>query len=169
MNAPRGEAIEHFVAKWQRREPEMAQAEVFCPPPLRMRYRAWGTLLHELREAAFELSDARVAEVKSQWWAEELLGLAEGRSRHPVTAPLAGLPADWPALVHAIVALPAMPARPGDTAAALARLQAISAAIAQAEARLFDAAPSPRDADAVAVHLLLHRLPEGLAADDQAG
>ena len=34
---------------------------------------------------------------------------------------------------------------------------------------LFDAAPGPRDADAVAVHLLLHRLPEGLAADDQAG
>lgn len=169
MNAPRGEAIEHFVAKWQRREPEMAQAEVFCPPPLRLRYRAWGTLLHELREAAFELSDARVAEVKSQWWAEELLGLAEGRSRHPVTAPLAGLPADWPALVHALVALPAMPARPGDTAAALARLQAMAAAIAQAEAQLFETAPGPRDADAVAVHLLLHRLPEGLAADDQAG
>ena len=81
-----------------------------------------GLLLHELREAAFELSDPRVAEVKSQWWAEELLGLGEGRSRHPVTAPLAGTPADWPALVHALVELPAMPSRPGDTAAALARL-----------------------------------------------
>lgn len=169
MNAPRGEAIEHFVAKWQRREPEMAQAEVFCPPALRPRYRAWGSLLHELREAAFELSDARVAEVKSQWWAEELLGLAEGRSRHPVTAPLAGTPADWPALVHALVELPATLVRPGDTAAALQRFDVLAAAIARTEAQLFDAAPGPRDADAVAVHLLLHRLPEGLAAEDQAG
>ncbi|WP_374603751.1 hypothetical protein [Arenimonas sp.] len=169
MSAPRGEAIEHFVAKWQRREPEMAQAEVFCPPALRPRYRAWGSLLHELRESAFELSDPRVAEVKTQWWAEELLGLAEGRSRHPVTAPLAGVPANWPALVHALVALPASDARPGDTGAALARFGALAAAIADTEARLFEHPAGGRDADAVAVHLLLHRLPEGLAADDQAG
>ncbi|KFL37634.1 hypothetical protein [Arenimonas donghaensis] len=169
MNSPRTDAIEHFVAKWQRREPEMAQAEVFCPPALRQRYRAWGALLHELREAAFELSDARVAEVKGQWWAEELLGLAEGRSRHPVTAPLREVTAPWQALVHALLALPQHDARPGDTPAALARLAPLAAAIAATEAGVFDARPAPQDADAVAVHLLLFRLPEGLASDDQAG
>lgn len=170
MNSPRTDAIEHFVAKWQRREPEMAQAEVFCPPALRQRYRAWGALLHELREAAFELSDARVAEIKSQWWAEELLGLAEGRSRHPVTAPLqAQADAPWQALVHALLALPQHDARPGDTGASLARLAPLAEAISMTEARLFDARPAPCDADAIAVHLLLFRLPEGLASEDQAG
>lgn len=169
MTRPGNDAIEHFVAKWQRREPEMAQAEVFCPPAHRQRYRAWGALLHELREAAFELSDARVAEVKSQWWAEELLGLAEGRSRHPVTAPLQTATAPWQALVHALLGLSQHQARPGDTPAALARLTPLAAAIAAIEARLFDAPQVPQDADAVAVHLLLFRLPEGLASDDQAG
>lgn len=168
MNATRTDAIEHFVAKWQRREPEMAQAEVFCPPALRPRYRAWGALLHELREAAFELSDARVAEVKGQWWAEELLGLAQGRSRHPVTAPLQRAPAPWPDLVHALLTLPQQDLRPGDTRAALARLTPLASAIASTEARLFDARPQAGDTTAVAVHLLLHRLPEGLAAQDQA-
>ena len=60
------DAIEHFVAKWHRREPEMALAEVFCPPEARARFRAWGALVHELREAAFELSDARVTAVKRE-------------------------------------------------------------------------------------------------------
>jgi len=169
VTGPGNDAIEHFVAKWQRREPEMAQAEVFCPPALRPRYRAWGALLHELREAAFELSDARVAEVKGQWWAEELLGLAEGRSRHPVTAPLQAADAPWQALVHALLGLPQHEARPGDTPAALARLAPLAAAIATIEASLFEVEPAPQDADAVAVHLLLFRLPEGLASDDQAG
>jgi len=169
VNTPRTDAIEHFVAKWQRREPEMAQAEVFCPPALRQRYRAWGALLNELRETAFELSDARVAEVKSQWWAEELLGLAQGRSRHPVTAELKDTDAPWPELVHALLSLPQQDTRPGDTAASLARLAPLASAIAGTEARLFDARQSAGDADAVAVHLLLFRLPEGLASEDQAG
>jgi hypothetical protein len=69
VNTLSADAIEHFVAKWHRREPEMALAEVFCAPEQRARFRAWGALVHELREAAFELSDARVTAVKSQWWA----------------------------------------------------------------------------------------------------
>lgn len=169
MNAPRNEAIDHFVAKWQRREPEMAQAEVFCPSALRPRYRAWGALLNELRETAFELSDARVAEVKSQWWAEELLGMAQGRSRHPVTAALKQADAPWPDLVHALLALPQQDTRPGDTGASLARLAPLANAIATTEARLFATRQAAQDAEAVAVHLLLFRLPEGLASEDQAG
>ena len=76
MSTLPADAIEHFVAKWHRREPEMALAEVFCAPEQRPRFRAWGALVHELREAAFELSDARVTAVKSQWWAEELVSVA---------------------------------------------------------------------------------------------
>jgi len=45
----------------------------------------------------------------------------------------------------------------------------LASAIAGTEARLFDARQAAGDADAVAVHLLLFRLPEGLASEDQAG
>lgn len=163
------EAIAHFVAKWHRREPEMQQAEVFCPPSLQPRFRAWGALLHELRESVFELSDPRVAQVKSQWWAEELAGLSAGRSRHPVTAPLAGLPADWTTLAGALLAqvVDESP-RPADADRALAQLLPLSSAIVAAEAAVFERGAGPRDAEALAVHLLAQRLPEGLLAEDQA-
>ncbi|MAL03759.1 MAG: hypothetical protein CL625_05725, partial [Arenimonas sp.] len=41
--------------------------------------------------------------------------------------------------------------------------------VADLESSLFDHPRGEEDDVAVAVHLLLHRLPEGLAADDQAG
>ena len=154
----------HFVDKWHRREPEMALAEVFCPPEQRPRFRAWGALLHELREATFELSDVRVTTAKSQWWAEELLLVARGAGRHPVCADLpSGLP--WAALARAVVEQAAFDARPADTAQALAQLGPLAEAIAAIEAGLHHAAPPVR---AVAVNLLLHRLPNGLVAEDQA-
>lgn len=168
MSAPGHEPIASYVAKWHRREPEMAQAEVFCPEPLRPRFRAWGALVHELREAAFEISEARVAEVKRQWWSEELLGVADGRARHPVTGPLRG-EADLAALARALVALGEHDGRPGDAAQARAQLRPLSQALAASEAGLFGQADTPEAADAVAVHLLLHRLPDGLLAEDQAG
>lgn len=168
MSKPAHEPIAQFVAKWQRREPEMAQAEPFCAPALRPRYRAWGALVHELREAAFELSDPRVSQVKGQWWAEELVGLAGGRARHPVTGPLAGLAADWAGLAQALLATTLEDSRPADAGQALARLQPLAQALARVEAAVFDAEAGAADERAIAVHLLLHRLPEGLAADDQA-
>lgn len=168
MSAATHEPIAQFVAKWHRREPEMAQAEVFCAPELRPRFRAWGALVHELREACFELSDPRVAQVKGQWWAEELAGLAAGRGRHPVTGPLAGTVADWTGLAQALLETALDDSRPGDARQAIARLEPLSAALARVESAVFDAPHSFEDARAVAVHLLLQRLPEGLAADDQA-
>lgn len=168
MSAPGHDPIASYVAKWHRREPEMAQAEVFCPPPLRPRFRAWGALLHELREASFEISEPRVAEVKRRWWAEELLGVTGGRSRHPVTGPL-NAATDLAPLAHALAALEVGDARPSDAAGARERLRPLASAVAEAEAGLFGAPAAPADAEAVAVHLLLHRLPEGLLAEDQAG
>src|SRR6476659_75647 len=95
MAAAESPALVAFVGKWLAREPEMAIAEVFCPPESKPLYRAWGGLLHELREAAFELSDARVTEVKTAWWAEELMGVGQGRHRHPLTEVLVGHAAPW--------------------------------------------------------------------------
>lgn len=162
------DAIEHFVAKWHRREPEMALAEVFCAPPARPRFRAWGALVHELREAAFELSDARVTAVKSQWWAEELVNLAQGRGRHPISAVLDARDVPWTALARALLEQAQLDARPADPAQALDQVMPLAVALAQAEAIVFEEAFTARSADALAVHLLLQRLPVGLAAEDQA-
>lgn len=168
MNAAAADGADHFVAKWHRREPEMALAEVFCPAPLRPRFRAWGALVHELREAAFELSDARVTAVKSQWWAEELLRLAQGKDRHPVSAHL-GLPLlPWSRLARGLLEVSESESRPADTAAALARMKPLAETLAVIEAGVFEAA-SAAPTPAIAVHLLLQRLPTGLASDDQGG
>jgi len=168
MSATAVDAIEHFVAKWHRREPEMVLAEVFCPPPLRPRFRAWGALVQELREAAFELSDARVTAVKSQWWAEELLRLAQGQGRHPISAEL-GLPGlPWPVLARGLLEQAQSEARPADVGAAIARMQPLAQALAVVEAGVFES-PDTGSVPALAVHLLLQRLPAGLAGDDQAG
>lgn len=161
---PAADPMAHFVEKWHRREPEMALAEVFCPPAHRVAFRAWGALLHELREATFELSDARVTAAKTQWWAEELLRLAHGAGRHPVCAALpAGLP--WAALARALLEQAAFDGRPSDTGEALSQLAPLAEAIATIEAGLHGA---PTASGAVAVHLLLQRLPRGLLDADQA-
>jgi len=168
VNTLPADAIEHFVAKWHRREPEMALAEVFCPPEARPRFRAWGALVHELREAAFELSDARVTAVKSQWWAEELVNLGQGRGRHPISAVLDVPSLPWTALARALLELAQFDARPADVAQALDQVKPLAQALANAEAALFGESPAPGSAEAITVHLLLQRLPAGLAAEDQA-
>lgn len=163
------DAIEHFVAKWHRREPEMALAEVFCAPEARARFRAWGALVHELREAAFELSDARVTAVKSQWWAEELVNLAQGSGRHPISAVLDAPALPWTALARALLEQAQFDARPADAAQAMDQVRPLARALAEVEAALFDTAPAVVDSTAaLSVHLLLQRLPAGLVAEDQA-
>ena len=101
---------DHFVAKWHRREPEMALVEVFCPPPLRPRFRAWGGLVTELREAVFELSDPRITAVKAPWWAEELLRMAQGQGRQ--RAAKAQRRQQAPRLQHKVVVAAAEAPRP---------------------------------------------------------
>lgn len=167
MNTAAVDAGAHFVAKWHRREPEMALAEVFVAPALRPRFRAWGALVHEMREAAFELSDARVTAVKCQWWAEELVNLSQGGGRHPLAPALAMPQLPWAALARALLEQAQFDARPGDLDEALAQLRPFAAALATVEGGLFDA-PAEGSIDAIAVHLLLQRLPAGLAAPDQA-
>lgn len=162
------DAIGHYVGKWQAREPEMRVASVFCPPPRRVRFLAWGALLHELREALFELSDARVTGVKCGWWAEELIGLDAGRHRHPLTEALTGTTAPWRELGRAVLTQAGDEARQADTAEAIAALLPLARTVIAVEAALFDAEASESSARALAVHWLWQRLPAGLAAEDRA-
>jgi len=165
-------AVAAFVAKWRTREPEMVYAEVFCARPLRARFATWGALLFELREAAFELSDTRLVEAKSAWWADELLRCAQGAPRHPLTqaiaAPRLAEPAlPWNGLAHGMLAMAhADASRPVDRDAALAAVAPLAEGIALVETALFDATMTGEASRLVAVHLLCERLRVGLAASD---
>lgn len=163
------EALPHFFAKWQAREPEMAIAEVFVPAADKPRFRAWGALLHELRETLFELSDTRVSDVKTAWWAEELIGIEQGRARHPLTAALAGTHAPWPVLGRALLEHGAGGPRASSADEALRSLLPAARAVVAVEAEVFSVVVDEGDAArALAVHWMLQRLPAGLAMEDQA-
>lgn len=162
----------HFVFKWQQREPEMQLAEVFCAAGDKPHFRAWGALLHELRETLFELSDARVSGVKIGWWAEELIGIGQGRQRHPLSAALLGSQASsgapWSELGRALLDRVAAEHHAADTEQAIAALQPMAAAVIAVESALFAAQASNEASRSLAIHWLLQRLPRGLASDDQA-
>jgi hypothetical protein len=162
------DALAPFVAKWLAREPEMLVAEVFCPASMRLRYRAWGALLHEIREALFELSDPRVTTTKSGWWAEELMGLEQGRSRHPLTSQWVNLSAPWTGLGRSLLEATQLELRPGSTDEAIESLLPAARATVSVEAAVFVATASDEGARAMAVHWLLSRLPSGLETEDRA-
>ena len=176
--AANASATTHFVDKWLRREPEMQLATVFCErvdaavdEPV-LRFQAWGALLHELREAVFELEDPGVAAAKRGWWAEELHQVAAGRPRHPLGEALATLPeakaAPWTGLALAVVG-GGGEGRAPDTAQAIAALQPLAEATLAVENALFRARNDDRGAaPALAVHWLLQRLPRGVGDEDAA-
>lgn len=172
----------------------MELARVFCPPPQRGLFDLWGALLHQLDEAAFELSDANVARTKLAWWGEELATMGSRTARHPLARALSGhdavreVPAhDWHALAHAAMLAAASEHAPADTAALLAQGAPFARASARVEAQVFAASPSgalvsagatPVDgalpepivtpsahADAIAVHQVLRRLEHSLGRD----
>ncbi len=150
--------VAHFVAKWRAREPEMAFAHVFCPRGLRERFAFWGALVHAWREAAFELSDARVTQAKCGWWADEALRCAQAAPRHPLTMALAMPTLPWSTLARGLLAMAGEePTRPVDREAALASVTPLSEAIAEMEAALFDAQLGDDARRAVAVNLLRER------------
>jgi hypothetical protein len=166
--SPPDDALAGFVGKWWQREPEMRIAANFCPAPARDVFDAWGALGHELHESAFERSDARVAEGKCGWWAEELIGWGERRHRHPLGRVLSQRDAPWAGLGRAWLAIAEAPDPAADAAGALAALDAPARALAAVEAALFGHAPDAAQARAIAVHALAQRLPHGLAAGDRA-
>jgi hypothetical protein len=162
------DACAHFVDKWLQREPEMQFAEVFCAAGDKARFRAWGALLHELRETLFELSDARVTGVKTGWWAEELMGLGQGRQRHPLSEALLGTQAPWSQLGRALLDHRPAEHRAANTGQAIAALEPTAAAIVAVESAIFGVTATTEASRSLAVHWLLQRLPQGLASEDQA-
>lgn len=146
----------------------MQFAEVFCRADGIGHFRAWGALLHELRETLFELSDARVTAVKTGWWAEELIGLGQGRQRHPLTAALLGVEAPWSALGRTLLERDLNELRAADTAQAVAILLPTAAAVVAVESAIFQSEGSADAERSLAVHWLLQRLPAGLEGDDRA-
>jgi hypothetical protein len=170
--------ISHFVEKWMRREPEMRIAEVFATRAddghafAQQRFQSWGALLHELREAVFELADPGVAAAKRGWWAEELQAIANGAARHPLGQALAPLPearaAPWTGLALAVVGSGGE-ARSADTAQAIAALLPLAQATIAVENAVFRARDdNGAGARALAIHWLLQRLPHGLGNEDGA-
>lgn len=168
MAAAESPALAAFVGKWLQREPEMAIAEAFVPPEHKPLHRAWGALLHELREAMFELSDARVTAIKTGWWAEELIGIGQGRHRHPLTEVLVDRTAPWSGLGRSLLELPDPDQRYGTTVEAIDSLMPLARTVIAVESALFAASASDDAARALVVHWLWQRLPQGLASGDQA-
>lgn len=174
MDANGADPRAHFVGKWRQREPDMELAEVFCPGEGKQRFQAWGALLHELRETLFELSDSHVTAAKTGWWAEEMIGVGQGRQRHPLTEVLlaaeaeasAGIP--WSQLGRALLDYDVDSPRADDTAHAVALLLPTASAVIAVEAAMFRAQASAEAARSLAVHWLLQRLLRGRNSADLA-
>jgi len=112
MSDAQSGAFASFEEKWLAANPEQAIVALFLPPDARLRSAAFGSLVHELEQAAFGLREDHVAEVKIQWWRQELLAAALGSSRHPLSAVLFADPqtakvaaADWTALCDGALAV----------------------------------------------------------------
>jgi len=161
--------LQHFISKWYAREPEMQFAEVFVPASEKLLFHVWGALLHELKHTLFELSDPHVTEIKTAWWADELQRLSNGQPRHPITEALPDITVPWASLSSALFSvIETSDTRSGNTEQAIANLLPFAVALTEIEDRLFDAkTASPNEL--FAVHCLLHRLPNGLSTEDQAG
>jgi hypothetical protein len=160
--------LQHFVAKWYTREPEMRWVEVFCAPSLKEIFQAWGALQHEIRHTLFELSDARVTEVKTHWWVEECQRMAAHNARHPVSLKLQAYPADWLGLAKTMLSVHDYTARASDSDEAIAQLMPLATALHAIETILFDSVHHAEAARSIAISMLLHRLPNGLATEDRA-
>ncbi len=169
MSESQHEGLQHFVSKWYAREPEMQFAEVFVPASDKLLFHVWGALLHELKHTLFELSDQHVTDIKTAWWADEFQRLSNGQPRHPLTQALLDISVPWTALASGLFGvIEASATRAGNTKQAIANLLPFAAALTEIEDRLFDAKRASHKS-VFAVHCLLHRLPHGLSAEDQAG
>lgn len=81
-------AFASFERKWLEANPEQATVAVFLAPDQRRRASAFGSLVHELEQAAFGVREPQVAAAKLDWWRQELIAGAAGKSRHPIAREL---------------------------------------------------------------------------------
>jgi hypothetical protein len=168
-DAARTEGVRAAFAKAQAREPMLASAPLFVPPAARAVFEAWVGVLAALRDAVFERSEARVATLKTAWWAEELEGVARGAARHPLTRTLVSRRGDWGRVADALHDVVPDPAPPTDGEAALGALAPLARAVVGLEASVFGLGDADEAmARALAVHWLRHRLEQGPEAPDHA-
>lgn len=83
-------AFASFERKWLEANPEQATVAVFLAPDERRRASAFGSLVHELEQAAFGVREPQAAAAKLDWWRQELIAGASGASRHPIARELFG-------------------------------------------------------------------------------
>lgn len=138
-----------FTEKWRVRWPTWPIAEIYLPATQREVSVAWFALLQEWMDAALAGEEPAPGLAKLAWWQEELRGWAKGARRHPLGAVLQAQPVDWTAIADALPVLREREALRGD--AALAHMQPLSDAVAQAEVVLLGGAV---DADALAADWL---------------
>ncbi len=136
-------AFASFERKWLDTNPQNAFVGVFLPAERREREWAFGTLVHELEQAAFQVREPEVATAKLHWWQEELGAAAAGNARHPITKILFADPqvraADvlvWPALAAGAASLVEPPSC-ATWQALLDSHAGFYGAVARAEAALF--------------------------------
>ncbi|MGH8032891.1 MAG: phytoene/squalene synthase family protein [Luteimonas sp.] len=133
-----------FTDKWRARWPEWRIGAVFVPAAQREIAFAWFALLQEFSDAAWAGEDATPGLAKLAWWNEELRGWAKGARRHPLAGTLQRQAVDWNALAAGLRGLQSLRepviAPAADPASALAPF---AAAVARAEARLFDSGTDP--------------------------
>lgn len=165
---PESPAVAGFVDKWLRREPGFVQACLFVARPQRALFSHWGALLYCLREAAFELSDPSLRSAKSDWWAQELVSLAQGKPSHPLASALVEhAEAPWTELSMALLHTASQHEQTAlDTDAAIAQVQPLATAMVAVEAVLLGGTAGAEVARFAAIHLLSQRLLIGQTADD---
>ena len=169
-------AYASFEQKWFAVHPEYAVASVFLAPAQRHRANAFGTLVHELEEAALQPHEPQVTGIKLGWWRNELGSAAAGRANHPVTKQLfadEGARAidsgSWLQLAETALAASALPAAP-DFPALLGQYRDFHAAVADINAALMPAAASEddigRNAALWTISHLLRKLPAMARGDE---
>jgi len=137
------EAFTSFEQKWLAARPENALVAVFLPADQRQRASAFGSLVHELDQAAFHMRDLQVAATKLAWWRQELADAVAGKARHPITLTLFADtqtrvtdPALWPALADAALTQIDRPGAP-TLAILLEQFKQYYAVVARVEGALF--------------------------------
>jgi phytoene synthase len=167
------DAFGSYERKWLAAHPENAVLGIFLAEAQRARNAAFGTLVHELSQAALHAREPQAAAIKLAWWRQELADAASGKARHPITQALfaeAGAretdAALWPTLAEG--ALTQLDLPPASTLQELIeQFDMFFGPIARAEAALLCGGAGNAEANAALWTLshLLHELP-GLATGD---
>lgn len=161
------DSLADFEQKWLAAYPENRVTAVFLASDQRRRAAAFGSLVHELSEAAFHIREPQVAVTKLSWWAQELADAPMGQARHPITKALFGDnvareadPDLWPALAEGALVLLDHPGA-GTLEALLEEFEPFHVPVARAESALMcdDAGNVDSDAALWTCSHLLRELP----------